>query len=164
MSSFGGSVSALIRVEFVVSKRWMSEVEFLEKLALSQALPGVNVVNLTLWLGYSLRGTIGAMVAVLGTILPPALLIMAAGAFIHEATAMPLVAQLLAGVAAAALGFSVNMGIRAARHALVDVVSVLVFAVTIIAVFAHVPLILIVGGLGPLNVGLTYWRLRRGKG
>ncbi|MDQ0323045.1 chromate transporter [Pararhizobium capsulatum DSM 1112] len=138
-------------------------MEFHEKLALSQALPGVNVVNLTLWLGYSLRGTIGALVAVFGTILPPAVLIVTAGSFIHKAADAPLVAQFLAGVAAAALGFSINMGIRAARHALVDVASLLVFTLTVIGAFLHVPLVLIVGAMGPVSIGLAYWRLRHGK-
>ena len=162
ISSFGGAVSALIRVEFVVARQWVSEREFLEGLALAQTLPGVNVVNLSLWLGYSLRGTVGAIVAVLGTVLPPAVIIVAAGAVIHQASSFPLAAQLLAGVAAAALGFSLNMGIRAMRHALVDVVSALVFAATAIAAFLQVPLAYIICGLGPISIGIAYWKLRRG--
>jgi chromate transporter len=163
VSSFGGAVSAMIRVEFVVARRWVTEADFLEALALAQTLPGVNVVNLSLWLGYSLRGTIGAIVAVLGSVLPPAIIIIAAGAFIHLVNGIALVTQLLAGVAAAALGFSLNMGIRAARHALIDTLSLLIFASTIIASLAHVPLVYIVCLLGPLNIGLAYWKLRRGQ-
>jgi chromate transporter len=163
ISSFGGAVSALIRVEFVVARRWVSERDFLEGLSLAQTLPGVNVVNLSLWLGYMLRGTFGAIVAVLGTILPPAVVIVAAGALIHQISAIPLAAQLLAGVAAAALGFSLNMGIRAMRHALIDVVSVLVFAATAVAAFLEVPLIYIICGLGPVSIGIAYWKLRRGQ-
>ncbi|MGV1791999.1 chromate transporter [Rhizobium sp. A37_96] len=163
VSSFGGAVSAMIRVEFVVAKQWVAEADFLEGLALAQTLPGVNVVNLSLWLGYSLRGTIGAIVAVFGSILPPAIIIVAASAFIHRISGIPLVTQLLAGVAAAALGFSLNMGIRAARHALADILSLLVFAATIVASLAQVPLVFIVCLLGPLNIGLAYWKLRRGQ-
>ncbi|MBB3458784.1 chromate transporter [Rhizobium sp. BK313] len=163
VSSFGGSVSAMIRVEFVISKQWVTEADFLEGLALAQTLPGVNVVNLSLWLGYSLHGTIGAIIAVLGSVLPPAVIIVAAGAVIHHVSDIPLVTQLLAGVAAAALGFSLNMGIRAARHALTDMVSILISATTIVAVCAHIPLVFIVCGLAPLNIGLAYWKLRRGQ-
>jgi chromate transporter len=164
VSSFGGAVSAMIRVEFVVAKRWISEADFLEGLALAQTLPGVNVVNLSLWLGYSLQGTIGAIVAVLGSILPPAVIIVAASAFLHQISGITVVAQLLAGVAAAALGFSLNMGIRAARHALTDLLSLLVFAATVVASFVQVPLVFIVCVLGPVNIGLAYWKLRRGQG
>ncbi len=153
----------MIRVEFVVSKQWVTEADFLEGLALAQTLPGVNVVNLSLWLGYSLHGTIGAIIAVLGSVLPPAILIVAAGAVIHQVSDIPLVTQLLAGVAAAALGFSLNMGIRAARHALVDILSLLIFAATVVATFVHVPLVFIVCGLGPLNIGFVYWKLRHGQ-
>lgn len=162
VSSFGGSVNAMIRVEFVVSKRWVSEADFLEGLALAQTLPGVNVVNLSLWLGYSLHGTVGAIFAILGSVLPPATIIVAAGALIHQLSGITLVTQLLAGVAAAALGFSLNMGLRAARHALVDLITVATFAATVIAALMHIPLVYIVCGLGPISIGIAYWKLRRG--
>lgn len=162
VSSFGGSVSAMIRVEFVVARLWVTEADFLEGLALAQTLPGVNVVNLSLWLGYSLHSTIGAIVAVLGSILPPAIIIVAASTIIHQLSQITFVTQLLAGVAAAALGFSINMGLRAARHSLVNVLSVLVFAATAAASLAHLPLLFIIGLLGPLSIGIAYWKLRRG--
>ena len=161
VSSFGGSVSAMIRVEFVVAKQWVTDADFLEGLALAQTLPGVNVVNLSLWLGYSLHGTIGAIIAVLGSILPSAIIIVAASSIIHQLSEVTFVSQLLSGVAAAALGFSINMGIRAARHSLVTILSMLVFAATVAASLAHMPLVFILCIMGPVSIGVTYWKLRR---
>ena len=70
LSSFGGGISAWMLQEFVRRRRWLSEDAFFNGLAISQALPGVNVVNLSIWVGYQLRGLPGALTASLGFILP----------------------------------------------------------------------------------------------
>ncbi|HXZ08323.1 MAG TPA: chromate transporter, partial [Paraburkholderia sp.] len=46
LTSFGGGLSGWFLREFVHDRHWLSEDEFLNGLALSQALPGVNVKNL----------------------------------------------------------------------------------------------------------------------
>ncbi len=50
----------------------MTEEEFFNGLALSQALPGVNIKNLAIWIGYRMLGRKGAIAGFLGTIVPPA--------------------------------------------------------------------------------------------
>ncbi|MGP1614013.1 MAG: chromate transporter, partial [Pollutimonas bauzanensis] len=51
ITSFGGGLSGWLMREFVRQRRWISEEEFLSGLALSQAFPGINVVNLSIWIG-----------------------------------------------------------------------------------------------------------------
>jgi chromate transporter len=161
MTSFGGSVSAMMRVEFVTVRRWVTDAEFLSGLALAQVLPGVNVTNLSIWLGYRLRGSAGAVAACLGSIVPAALLIILGGAAIASVSRWPMVGVVLAGVAAAALGMSLHMGLLASRHALVDATSVVVLVATFIGVVLHVPLVLIVVCLAPISVTLAYLKIRR---
>jgi chromate transporter len=161
MTSFGGSVSAMMHVEFVHVRRWVTEAEFLSGLALSQVLPGVNVTNLSIWLGYRLRGPAGAAAACLGTIVPPALLIILGGAAIASISRWPLVGVILAGVAAAAMGLSLHMGANAARHALVDTASALVLMATFTGIMLHVPLVTLVLCLAPVSIALAYLKIRR---
>ncbi len=61
LTSFGGGLSGWLLREFVQRRGWLGEEEFLSGLALAQAFPGVNVVNLAIWIGYRLRGTPGAL-------------------------------------------------------------------------------------------------------
>ena len=95
----------------------MSQADFLSGLALSQALPGINVVNLSIWIGYRLLAGPGALVATLGMVLPPLLLAIFMLIGLEQLTGSTLVPQVMAGIAAAAIGLSLEMGVRSARSA-----------------------------------------------
>ena len=72
LTSFGGGLSGWLLREFVRDRAWITEEEFLNGLSLSQALPGVNVTNMAIWIGYRLLGTPGALAGLCGIVLPPA--------------------------------------------------------------------------------------------
>ena len=154
--SFGGGVTALMYREFVIGRRWVAEGDFMSGLALAQAMPGVNVTNLAIWLGSQLRGPAGAVVACLGALLPAALLIIGVGALLHELAKTSLGASALAGVAAAALGLTLAMGLRTAKFALVDRASIAVFCIAFLGAAAFGSILLLVAVLAPVSVVLAY--------
>lgn len=163
LTSFGGGLSGWMMREFVQRRRWIDEGEFLSGLALAQALPGVNVVNLSIWIGFRLRGGLGALMGALGMIVPPMLLAVSLVALSGQLLHGPLAYRLLAGVAAAALGLSLQMGLRAARRAANGVVPVVIMAITFLAIFhAGLPLVWVVAAMAPLSIAWSAWRLRRG--
>ena len=51
LTSCGGGVSGWLLREFVQNRKWMTQEEFLNGLSISQALPGVNVKNMAVWIG-----------------------------------------------------------------------------------------------------------------
>ncbi len=154
--SFGGGVTALMYREFVIGRRWVAEGDFMSGLALAQAMPGVNVTNLAIWLGSQLRGPAGAVVACLGALVPAALLIIGVGALLHELAKTPLGASALAGVAAAALGLTLAMGLRTAKFALIDRTSLAVFAVALVGAAVFGSIVLLVAILAPVSIVLAY--------
>ncbi len=52
------------------NKRWVEEDEFLDTIAISQGSPGPIAVNVSIFVGYKLKGFKGALACALGTILP----------------------------------------------------------------------------------------------
>jgi chromate transporter len=63
----------------------------------------------------------------------------------------------LAGVAAAAVGLSLQTGLRAARHAAKSIVRALILLVTFLAIFIwRLPLLWVVGIMAPLSIALTW--------
>ncbi|REE68707.1 chromate transporter [Paenibacillus taihuensis] len=66
----GPSIIPLIRYEAVTKYRWLPDEEFGEILALANALPGPIATKLSAYLGYRLKGALGAVLAVLAHILP----------------------------------------------------------------------------------------------
>ncbi|HWX48265.1 MAG TPA: chromate transporter [Roseomonas sp.] len=161
LTSFGGGLSGWMMREFVQRRRWVDEGEFLSGLALAQALPGVNVVNLSIWIGFRLRGGRGALMGALGMIVPPMLLAVALVALSGPLLQGPLAFKLLAGVAAAAMGLSLQMGLRAARRAANGMVPVVIMVATFAAIFlAGLPLVWVVVAMAPLSIAHAAWRLR----
>ncbi|KAJ51128.1 chromate transporter [Clostridium tetanomorphum] len=70
--TFGGGYAMipLIQAEVVDNKKWISKDEFLDILVISQSFPGALAVNTSTFIGYKIRGIIGAIMALLGTVLP----------------------------------------------------------------------------------------------
>ncbi len=72
----GYAMIPLMEKELVDRRKWLSQEEFLDILALSQALPGVFAVNMATSVGSQLKGIPGAVSAIVGNILMPVLIIL----------------------------------------------------------------------------------------
>jgi chromate transporter len=102
--SFGGGIVAYERILLVEKRSWLSEDQFMASLAISQTLPGLNSVNLAVLAGDHLRGSAGALAAMLGLIIPGAAFVLIAGVAYSAGQDHPVLNLLLAGVAAGATG------------------------------------------------------------
>ena len=77
MFTIGGGYAMIPLVEReIVKKKWMSKEEFMEMFALTQSLPGVFAVNISIFVGYKLHKVIGSLVCALATILPSFVIMM----------------------------------------------------------------------------------------
>lgn len=57
--------------KFVDELHWIDEKAMLDMAALAQASPGVIAVNTALLFGWNVEGLLGMIIAVIGTIIPP---------------------------------------------------------------------------------------------
>lgn len=73
---------SLIEREVVENKKWLTRPEFLDLLAVAQALPGILAVNISVAVGDKLRGMRGSVSAAAGTILPSFLIILLIAIFL----------------------------------------------------------------------------------
>ena len=162
LTSFGGGLSGWMMREFVQQRAWLTEQEFLGGLALAQAFPGVNVVNLAIWIGYRLRGGLGALASALGIVFGPMVVAILLAAVFSSVSHSHRAHLVLAGVAAAAVGLSLQTSLRAARHAAKGVARALVLAATFAAIFIwRLPLLWVVGVMAPLSIALAWRRIGR---
>ena len=115
--SFGGGLTAWFHREVVLVRGWMTDEEFFSGYSLAQILPGVNSTNMAVYIGQHLRGAIGATVALLGLLTGPFVIVIAAAAVYHHLVALPGFAAIMGGVAAAAVGMHVPLGMTSARGA-----------------------------------------------
>lgn len=161
VTSFGGGLTGWMMNECVRRRRWLTEDEFLTGLAMAQALPGVNVVNLPIWIGYRLCGSPGALVAALAVILPPMLIVVAMAACYGWLSRYNATHLALQGAAAAAIGMSLSMGLRAARRQIRRLWPACILGLCFVSVgLLRYPTIAVVLTMAPISVALAY-RYRR---
>ena len=73
----GYAMVPLIEREVVHRRKWLTEEDFVELLAIAQAAPGVLAMNVAVFVGYRTRGYKGVVSAALGSILPSFVIILA---------------------------------------------------------------------------------------
>ena len=72
----GYAMIPLIEREVVERKGWISREDFLDLLAIAQSAPGVFAVNISIFIGYRMRKSIGSIFCALGTVLPSIIIIL----------------------------------------------------------------------------------------
>ena len=80
----GYAMLPLIEKEIVIRKKWIDASEFIDRIAISQSLPGIFAVNMSILVGYRLKGNIGSIVAALGVILPSFFIILLIAMFFRQ--------------------------------------------------------------------------------
>jgi len=162
LQGFGG-VLAVAQRELVERKGWLSREEFVEMLALSQVLPGPNVVNLGLMLGDRFFGLKGALAAVAGMLAVPLVIVLVLTAAYAEFSRLAAVSGALRGMGAVAAGLIIATAIRLmatlGSNRLGRPLAAAFAVFTFVAiVWLRWPLIWVVAGLGTTAVAIAYAR------
>lgn len=97
---FGGGIVILplLEREAVEKKGWITSEELVEYYSISQLIPGLNAPDVSMFIGYKLRGKLGALVAGVGVIFVPTILIICLAAVLGIVSSKPLVKSALWGV------------------------------------------------------------------
>jgi len=165
--TFGGGyvIIPLMRKKFVDEYHWIDEKEMLDLAAIAQSAPGAIAVNAAILVGYRLAGVLGAMITILGTVLP-CLIILSVISFFYVAFKKSIIiASILrgmsAGVAAVIADVTLTMGKNIINEK--SIFSVLVMLLSFGAVFffdVDVKLIIAVCGVSGL-ANVLFYKLRK---
>ena len=167
--TFGGGfvIIPLMRKKFVEELHWIDEEELMDLTAIAQSSPGAIAVNASILIGYRVAGIPGALLTVLGTILPP-LVIISVISFFYQAfrdnrIVNMVMAGMLAGVAAVICDVVITMGTEIIRRK--RLLPVVVLLLSFIAVrFFNINIILILLICGVVGAIDTFLRGKSGKG
>jgi chromate transporter len=163
LSGFGG-VLAWSRRMMVEERKWMSPEQFNEAYALCSFLPGPNIVNFSVIFGSRFRGPVGAVVALIGLIGPPMVLVSIVGLIYAHFGEIAALRRALIGVAAAAAGLMMATAAKMARPLFRDgaIVTPLIALATLAAIgIMRWPLPLVLAVLLPLSIALAWARGQR---
>lgn len=163
VTSFGGGIVAYLRRALVEKEKWLDEDGFMAALEISQTLPGLNSTNMSVIVGRKLRGASGATVAVLGMILPGAVIVAALGYVYMALRHDPKVALVLTGVAAAAVGLLVQVTLKIGWKNLLRPKDLLfVVLVFFLVGILHISLVVTLVTVAPLAIWINRPRTDRG--
>ena len=113
--TFGGGfvIVSLMKKKFVEELQWLEEEEMLDITAIAQSSPGPIPINASVILGYRMYGVVGSLVAILGTSLPPMIIISVISIFYAQFRSDRIIAIALqvmrAGVAAVIFDVVINL-------------------------------------------------------
>jgi chromate transporter len=159
--TIGGGVAMLPLLQNTLTqeKKWFSQDEFVDIVAVCQSLPGVIAINMATYVGYKKKGFIGSLVSTIGVVLPSFVMILLIATFISNLSDNPYVAGAMAGLRAAALGLVVVAVIQMSSVVFKGGWTILAAVVSfvLIAVFnintAYVILLFIVLGVSSALIG-----------
>ena len=158
LHGFGG-VLPWARRALVEEKRWMTAQEFNEAFAVSQFLPGANIVNFAVVYGGRLHGAAGAAVALAGLLIPPTVIVLTLGMLYARYGDAEALQRVLAGVAAAAAGLLLAIVVKMTQPLLREGIPGIVVAALAFAAVGlmrwPLPWVLIV--MVPISIALAAW-------
>jgi len=152
-TSFGGGVMAYLRHALVDKRRWIDDSTFVQMLAMSQSLPGLNSTNMAVLAGDHLRGTAGAVAAISGMCLPGGLIMFVIGMLHSQHAERAAATAVLHGVAAAAVGLVMAVAVQLGRKVITRIDDLAFVALAVIGVnLLHLPVLVVLVVLGALAI------------
>lgn len=158
--TFGGGyvIIPLMKKKFVDDLQWIEDDEMLNLTAIAQSSPGAVAVNAAILLGYRVAGISGALVTILGTILPPFITLSIISifytAFRDNTVVNAVLKGMQAGVAAVIADVVMSLGSNVFKQK--DIVSVIVMVGAFISTFFFginvMYIILVCGCIGAVKI------------
>lgn len=108
--TFGGGYAMipLIQRETVRNKKWITDDDVLEMVAIAESTPGSIAVNIATFVGYRIAGVLGAFFATVGVVLPSFAVILLISFAINEFQNIPTVQYAFKGIRAGVLALIIH--------------------------------------------------------
>ena len=158
--TFGGGYAMLplLQREVVETHQWATEEELLDYYAIGQTTPGIIAVNTATFIGQKQKGTLGALVAVLGLLSPSILIISFLSGVLERLQSYPLVHSGLLGIRLAVSALILTTVIQMGKSAIKEVKSFLIFLITLVMMMVFKTSIVLTVITGASLGVLFHWR------
>ncbi len=130
--AFGGgyAIIALLENEFIAKRNWIDKDEFLDVVAIAESTPGPIAINVATYIGYKLKGTLGATVATVGMCLPSFVLMYIVSLFYERFMEITLVAAAFKGIQICVVYLIGSAGIKVLKNMKKTPLNIIIFSFT----------------------------------
>lgn len=134
--TFGGGYAMipLIQREISENKKWITNEEILEIVAIAESTPGPIAVNTATFVGYKVSGFLGAFLSTVGVVLPSFLIITAISYILKEFQNITIVKYAFFGIRAGVLALIFKALWSMYKQCQKNIISYIIAAFALIAV------------------------------
>jgi chromate transporter len=164
--AFGGGAStlAMMHDEFCIRRPVVSEEEFQVLWGLTRLVPGMNLLSLTVLLGYRTAGLAGSFLALLGLTVPSFVIIILGCVFLRRGVSSPAVVGAVRGLSVGAAALLIHTGWQMCRGSLKSLgrrsralwMGMAILGAILMLAHALNPAFIVIGG-GVLGVLICHW-------
>ena len=145
--TFGGGYAMLpiLQRELVENRQWVSDEELMDYFAIGQCTPGIIALNVSTFIGNKRKGILGGIIATLGFITIPIILIIIIALFLNNFSEYAVVKNAFAGIRVCVCVLILNAVERLWKKSIISKTTFLLFAVIfLLTIFTEIPLYLLV--------------------
>jgi chromate transporter len=160
--TFGGGYAMIPVVdrELIKKRGWVTMDEVMDYYTIAQITPGIIAINLSTFVGYKQKGSLGGFLATIGFALPGVTLITALALFISNFADIPAVQHAFAGIRIAVGALILDTVIKMVKGVFKDIKALLIYiiAFALSAIWGASPMLIVLGaGL----MGLVVYRPKK---
>ena len=161
VTAFGPAMASETKKQLVKSRKWVSEEDFVNGLALGQLLPGATFASLTVYIGYKIRGMAGAVVSFFAFLLPPFLLVLLLSHVYFTYGSLTQVNRLFHGLTVIIAALVTNAVLDIGKSAITDIkgAAIALASTGIMLASSNVFLLLVLASIA--GIALYYQPLKR---
>ena len=163
--TFGGGyvMVSLIENELVEKKKWITQDEYYEMLAIAESTPGPIAINSSTYVGYKIAGFWGSVFATIGVSIPSFVIIYVISLFFDRFLEFTIVANAFKGIQACVAYLILSAGIKMIKKLpknplniiLLSVTGVCLITLSLLAVTFSTIFYIIIGAIVGLSVFLV---------
>lgn len=166
--AFGGGYAALpmLERELVARRGWATQEILYDYYAIGQCTPGIILVNVATFVGYTRAGVLGSVAATAGIVMPSLIIISLIASFVQNFAHIPVVQKALAGINVAVAALLTKAMWDFGKKSVRGVITFALFAgaFAAMAFFKASSVIVILAGAGAGLVMYAVKNARRNKG
>lgn len=130
--AFGGgyAIIALLENEFITKRKWIEHDEFTDVVAIAESTPGPIAINVATYIGYKLKGFLGAVIATVGMCLPSFVIMYLVSLFYDRFMEIALVSAAFKGIQICVVYLIASAALKMLKKMKKTPLNIAVFSVT----------------------------------
>lgn len=129
--TFGGGYAMISQIkEYIVEKKkWITEDDLMEIIAIAESTPGPIAINMATFIGYKKKGILGSLISTIGVVLPSFVIIFIISLFLNKFMDFTFIKYLFVGLNSAVAFLIIKTGLSLLKNIDKGIISVSTFSI-----------------------------------